>query len=675
MKLLLRSLLVCLASLASIAAIAGPQDVVDLYLDARHQGQAEEVLKAAGSGAKMLGRSFESPVLRVRVDQSAAAEAELRLSLKGFRVIKRDARPVGFDGMDNSAGIRNILATGFERSGRVKTPGYIKSLEYHIKTRAYPYDRIDYDHVRQQQTIAASMPGHRIRPRGGKKAPGAWQLVGPVNLNIPYRIYYGQPPLGGRTNALAYDPTTSSTIYAGGAMGGLWKSTNSGVNWTPLSNNWPFQTVNCILMLSSTEIMVGMGDLHGNLNYGAGIMHSTDSGATWTQIGVNPLGANLGVTTLTTVPGTSGNTIIATTGGGSSYYGDIWRSTNRGVNWTRVLDVSNKSFTAMSVSQPDGTGVRNYYAMSAGWGENTNRLYRSRDDGVTWSALTVASLTAANGFKWSYHVAASKLNSNTVYLLAQEERLVLQSLDAGVTWTDITAGIPSQLGSDPNYNWSQYYYNYHLQTSTVPAAGGGNVDALYVQNIDLAVWSPSFGAGTSSWKTIGGPTFSSSNSVLHNDQHSFAVDPNNALNMLIGCDGGVFSLSYSSPTQAYTVASLNQFYTTHQFYHISTHPTNTNQVIGGTQDNATPATRGNLASWSNVGGGDGGYAFINPTNVNNQYTTSQGLAIYRTNNNWSNTSFISPNWGARGDRAAFIAPMELSKADPNQLYAGTHRLH
>jgi alpha-tubulin suppressor-like RCC1 family protein len=674
MKQVLRSLLFCLASLASLAALAQPQNVVDLYLDAKFQGQAEAILQAAGPGARMLGRSYESPVLRLRVDQSIAGQAELRLALKGFQVIKRDARPVGFDGMDNSAGIQRILAEGFERSGRVKTPGYIKSLEYHIQTRAYPFDRIDYGHVRRQQQLAAAMPGHRIRPVGGRKAPGAWQLVGPINLNIPYRIYYGQPPLGGRTNALAFDPNTSSTLYAGGAMGGLWKSTDSGVNWTPLSNYWPFQTVNSILMLSSSEILVGLGDLHGGLDYGAGIMHSTDGGATWTQTSVSTLGSTVGVTTLTAVPGTNGDTILATTGGGPSYYGDIWRSTNRGASWTRVLDVSNKSWTAMSVGQPDGTGVRNFYAMSAAWGGNADRLYRSRDNGLTWTAMPVSSV-AASGFRWSYHVAASKIDPNTVYLLAPEERLVLRSTDGGVNWTDITAGIPSQLGSDPNYNWSQYYYNYHLQTSTIPAAAGGLEDALYVQNIDLAVWSPRFGAGNASWKSIGGPTFSGSNSVLHNDQHSFAVDPNNPVNMLIGCDGGVFGLTYSAATQAYTVTSLNRVYTTHQFYHISTHPTNTNQVIGGTQDNATPATRGNLASWSNVGGGDGGYAFINPTNANNQYTTSQGLGIYRTNNNWGSTSFISPNWGNRGDRAAFIAPMELSKASPNLLYVGTQRLH
>ncbi len=675
MKHLFRSLLLYTSLLLPLAVLAEPMDAVDIYLDARHQGQAEAIMLAAGPGAKMLGRSFESPVLRVRVHESMAAEAELRLSLKGFKVIKRDARPVGFDSMDNSAGIHKILALGFERSGGVKTPGYIRSLDYHIKTRAYPFDRIDYDHVRLQQAAAAAMPGHHIQSGGGRNVPGAWRLVGPTNLNIPYRTYFGQPPLGGRTNALAFDPNNSSILYAGGAMGGLWKSIDNGVNWTPLSNSWPFQTVNCVLMLSSTEIMVGMGDLHGNLNYGAGIMHSTDSGTTWTQIGVNVLGSNLGVTTLTTVAGTSGNTILATTGGGPGYYGDIWRSTNRGSTWTRVLDVSNKSWTAMSVGLPDGTGVRSYYAMSAGWGTNANRLYRSRDNGQTWTVLSVSPLAAANGFKWSYHIAASKLSPSTVFLLAPEEKLVLRSSDHGVSWTDITAGIPSQLGTDPNYNWSQYYYNYHLQTSTIPAAGGGSEEAVYVQNIDLAVWSPRFGAGTSSWKSIGGPTWSGSSSVLHNDQHSFAVDPNNPLNMLIGCDGGVFGLTYAAANQSYTVTSYNQFYATHQFYHISTHPTNTTQVIGGTQDNATPASRGNLASWSNVGGGDGGYSFINPNNINNQYTTSQNLGIYRTNNNWNSSSTISPNWTNRGDRTSFISPMELSKADPNLLYVGTHRLH
>lgn len=668
-----RALALAAACLAFGLAHAQSGPTVDFALSADHQARAESVLKAAGPGSVMLGRNASSPILTVRVPQARAARAEAMLALTGFTILRKEDSASGQPEMHSLRGIEKLSRKVAASRASGKRPGYLEALKHHIKMRAYPFDRVDYDYIRMEEIKARNLPDKYMPPPPGQLSPGTWTFLGPRNLDIPYRTFYGQPPLGGRTNALAYTPGNSNIIYAGAASGGLWKSTDNGVNWTVLSNSWPAQTVNCILMLSANEIMVGLGDLHGNINYGAGIMRSTDGGATWNQIGAATLGSNIGVSHLMEVPGTSGNTLLATTSGGPAFYGGIYRSTDRGVTWTRVENTGNLTWTGLSMSIAGTGGARTVYASAGGWG--THRLYKSTDLGQNWATVDIPALGGIAGeFRWSSSVAASKVAADRVFFMSPTDRIVLQSNDAGATWTSITSGIPTAYGSDANYNWSQYYYNYNLETSTVPLAGGGTTDALYVSNIDLAVFSPAFGSGTARWKTIGGPTWSGSASVLHNDQHSFAVDPANPHNMLVGCDGGVYRLAFNTSNSTYTVTPLNRHMGTHQFYHMAAHPTNIDYVLGGTQDNASPVSKGDLTNWDNVGGGDGGYSFIHPTNPNIQYTSSQFLAVARTTNGWTSFSYISPNWPG-DERPGFIAPMELSEANPDRLYGGTNYLH
>jgi hypothetical protein len=535
--------------------------------------------------------------------------------------------------------------------------GYLEALKHFTRVRAYPSDTIDWEAISRAAKYRDAMAPWR--PAVSRfDLPPAWQYVGPKNLDIPYRQYYGTPPLGGRTNAVAYNPATPTTLYAGASNGGLWRSTDSGANWTPLSNNWPTQPINCILVTDANTIYVGLGDYPGGIAYGRGIRKSTDGGATWTAL--DSFG-DIGVIDLELG---AGGRLIAATGGGSDFYGGLYVSDNQGASWTRTQNDANTTWTSLTASLPDNNGNRVLYATSAAW--NSKRLFRSTNNGTTWTSLNPPNLIT-NNFVWAYDVAASQTVRNRLYLLAPRERLVLQSDDQGATWTDITSGIPT---GNNNYNWSQSFYNYHITVGTLPDQNGTRFDAVYVGNIDLAVYSEALGA--TRWRTIGGPSFSSTVSVLHNDQHSFAVHPTDPNLGLAGNDGGVFRITFNTTTRAFEVTPLNRTLYTHQFYHMSVHPTDDDELMGGTQDNAVPLSQGDLMNWRNVGGGDGAYSAFSPANTAIQFASAQNQAIQRTSNNWTNATWISQNWGSLGQRTAFIAPFEINVGDPDKLIAGTN---
>jgi hypothetical protein len=154
-----------------------------------------------------------------------------------------------------------------------------------------------------------------------------------------------------------------------------------------------------------------------------------------------------------------------------------------------------------------------------------------------------------------------------------------------------------------------------------------------------------------------------------------AINPNNPNDLLVGCDGGVFRLAYNPTANTWTFSSLNVPLGITQFYTIACHPTDPTRLLGGTQDNATPALLGgSLINWGDVAGGDGAACDINPLTPDTQYASSQNLSIYETTDNWTTEGYISSS-DFLSDNRAFIAPLILDKTDPTKLYAATDYLY
>jgi photosystem II stability/assembly factor-like uncharacterized protein len=522
---------------------------------------------------------------------------------------------------------------------------YLGSLLYMTERRAYPGDKINAAAYEKAMRDRAS---RRAGTEVGSNS--RWQFLGPKNLDIPYRIYYGVPPLSGRVNAIAVDPSNSNIWWLGAAGGGIWKTTDGGTTWNPLGDAWDTLLVSSIAIdpTNPSTVYVGTGDFHGYGAYAVGIMKTTNGGQTWSNLGRSDFGIRA-VSSIVIDPDNT-QIIHAATGRGSQGSGWIWRSTNGGNTWTRAFNTTS-NWAKLDYSAPNA-GSRWLYAAGSG---NGGTIFRSSDRGATWSQLTGPSPNSLG----SIDLGTSQLQTNTLYVLANSDRKIYKSIDAGATWTDTTNNFPT---GNQNYNWSQSWYNYHLTVSR-----NGSNDVVYVGQIDL-IQSTN---GGGSWRSVGGPTYSGS-AITHNDQHSMAVDPQNPNVMIVGNDGGVYRMVFNPANDSWTITPRNAALGITQFYEMAIHPTNPAWVIGGTQDNASPVSRNNLNQWDNVGGGDGAGCAINPSNPNIQYASSQYQNIYRTANAWQSSSGITPSFS--NENEPFIGNMAVDPNSPHDMYIGTNYL-
>ncbi|MCW5935498.1 MAG: hypothetical protein KIT45_14555 [Fimbriimonadia bacterium] len=524
--------------------------------------------------------------------------------------------------------------------------GFLEAYLQYVSVRAYPNDQVDWtaylralkhqDQMTEMVTAANPM----------------WQFVGPRGLAVPYRTYFGQGNISGRVNAIAHHPTNNSTYFIGAPQGGVMKTTDGGVTWTSLSQSWSMQQVGSIAVHPTNPniIYVGTGDFQGWMRpYSNGVMKTTDGGTTWVSLGAAQFG-NRCVSDILIDPENT-NVITVTTGFGpyQGLAGQIWRSTNGGTSWSLVNNAANVVWSDLTMGIASGN-TRYYYAV----GHSGNKdVWRSSDRGATWTKLTTP-LSASN--QNALRIAASKVNANTVYLVSCADQNIWRSQDAGATWVSIK-------GTMPDPGWYQGWYDLTMAVSS-RILSGNPVDVIYLGIVDLVQYD---GA---TWRNINNGFTSSA--LIHIDIHSMAVNPNNANELLFGTDGGVYRVTYTPSPHSVTYTSLNNVLGITQFYWGDWPTSDLNWMLGGAQDNSTPTARGNLSSWANVGGGDGGYCAINPLNQNIQYATSQGLGVYRTTNGWSSSNSISPSLGS--DRVPFIATIAINPANPNFLYAGTNYL-
>lgn len=538
---------------------------------------------------------------------------------------------------------------------KVPGAGFIEAYEHFYSERAYPGDTIDWGKYAFAETARDLMPAADIYGAPGQENPaflGSWQFVGPKNLTIPYQTYYGTPPLGGRLNGVAWHPTNANILYIAGAQSGVWKTTDGGTTWSCLSDTWTNLRTSCITIdpVNPNTVYVGTGDWDGGLGSGYGIRKTTDGGATWTTIG----GAEFTGAAVKDIIVDPENPQLITV---ASSYGattkTLYRSTNGGTTWSAIAGPGSLRWAGLSFGA-QAAGVRPYYAAA----ENGGGIYRSLDRGLNWTMLTLpVGVTYID-------IAASPVNTNNVYFVEGGTRTLYRSTDRGTTWTNISAGFPNGNASlGTNYNWSQVSYDLHMHCSS-----NGATDVLYVGLIDL-VQSVN---GGSTWQSVGRSY--TGTALLHNDQHSFCVNPQNPNQALVGADGGLFRFNWvpASNTWSFTPLNANLGGTT-QFYHVAYHPTDPNRMLGGTQDNAAPAALGDLNNWANPGAGDGCWQGISQQNPNVQYTTWQYLGMEKTTNNWSSSTGISPT--TTGESVPFVGVIEVDPNDGNLCYAGTNYLH
>ncbi len=109
-----------------------------------------------------------------------------------------------------------------------------------------------------------------------------------VSLGPTPGAYFNYGNISSRIVTGTYHPTNPDIIYIGPANGGVWKSTNAGVNWTPLTDNQPSMAMGCIVLdpVNPEIVYAGTGEAtySGASYYGAGLLKSTNGGTSWTHI-------------------------------------------------------------------------------------------------------------------------------------------------------------------------------------------------------------------------------------------------------------------------------------------------------------------------------------------------------------------------------------------------------
>jgi hypothetical protein len=466
-------------------------------------------------------------------------------------------------------------------------------------------------------------------------SPGAWAWVGPGNV-------------GGRTRALAIHPTTTSTIFAGGVSGGIWKTTNNGGVWAVVADFMANLAVTSIVYRpgdpSTMFASTGEGFFNFDAIQGAGIFKSIDGGTTWPQL---PSTANSNFFWVNRIAfSADGNTLLAATRSG------LYRSTDLGASWSLRLTAGNG---LLDVEFLPGS---NTHAVAGGTARNA---YFSIDGGLTWNPS--AGFCCGSTFQ-RVELGAAPSSPLTVYASVAEggtssspPAQVWKSLDGGATYA--LASIPGHLGAQGWYD---------------------NVVWVDPTNADHVI----SGGVSLSRSVSGGASFASLGGSIHADHHAIVADPgfNGTTNRRVyfGNDGGIYRLDDAN-TNVFT--RLNNNYGVTQFYGGAGIVTN-GKILGGTQDNGTlvytPAS--GPQAWTTMFGGDGGFSAADNSDPSYMYGELQWLGVHRSTNGGSSSSLItgcskSPPYrldDSCNQTTNFISPILLDPNQPNRLLAGGQSL-
>ena len=471
----------------------------------------------------------------------------------------------------------------------------------------------------------------------------SWTALGPAPINVSGSLAYT-----GRINSIALHPTDPQTLYVGTATGGVWKTTNGGTSWSPLTDS------QCGLAMGSVAIdpvnpqivYAGTGEENFSLDsyQGCGVLVSADGGATWAQTGASTFVAANGSATINKIlidPATAGSTtstvVLASSAAG------LYRSTNSGGTWTKVL----AGVTTDLVASPNAGEY--YAAVGYLFGDPGNGVFKSVDGGVTWTRVTGFPTTTVGRISLGITAAAPVIvyatvqNSSTFGLLG-----VWKSADGGASWAPVAAS-----GASCS---SQCWYDMYVAVNPAHPAtvffGGFN---LY-RSLDSGA---TFTAITGTTNTV------------HVDQHVLTFDPQRPDTMYAGNDGGI----YRTLDGGATWSTLNTNLAITQFYAgISFSPASATDILGGAQDNGTSEWLGS-AAWTQYVGGDGGYSAFDKAGTTAYVTFTSGSSSHGTiRRDASGASFLNSGI-TLADRSEWDLPLVMDAVNSSVLYYGTYLLY
>jgi photosystem II stability/assembly factor-like uncharacterized protein len=448
--------------------------------------------------------------------------------------------------------------------------------------------------------------------------------------------------------------------------GGVFKTTDGGMSWVPVTDKYFGGTIGAIGVAESNPdiVYVGGGEypIRGNTSHGYGVWKTTNAGTTWTYMGLAETEHISRVKVHPTNPdivyvGAQGHTFSPHPARG------VYKTTDGGKNWRKVKFVHDTAGVTDLVFDPKNPNILYaafWHAYRKPWmlnsGGSGSGLWKSTDGGETWTELT-RNAGLPRGLWGNIGVAVSGANSSRVWAIIEaEEGGVYRSDDAGRTWT--------KLNDERKLRQRAWYY-------TRIFADPKDTNVVHVLNV---AW----------WKsTDGGKTFPTSIRVPHSDNHDLWIAPDDPNRMVNGNDGGA-NVSFNGG-KTWT----EQDFATAQMYHVSTTNHFPYQVCGAQQDNSTlcgPSRNPggiSLADWRDAGGGESGYVTADPLNPDIIYAGSYGGLMTRKDMRTGFERNISP-WpmnpmGHSSEdikyRFQWTFPIVFSAHDSSTLYVGGSQLY
>lgn len=422
------------------------------------------------------------------------------------------------------------------------------------------------------------------------------------------------PARGGRSVAVSGVPSRPNEFYMGTCGGGLWKTTNAGVDWSCISDGF-FKTASIgAIGVSASQpdtVYVGMGetDIRGNITHGDGVYKTTDGGSTWTNVGLE---ATKYISRVKVHPTNPNIVYVAALGPvyGPSTQRGVYKSTDGGQSWLKILYVDDRSGAVDLQFDPANpntmyaatwTAWRTPYSLNSGG--PGSKLWKSTDAGLTWTDLS-ANPGLPKETLGKINVSPSPANPNRIYAIIEAHAGgIFRSDDAGATW--------QLMNDDRNWRQRAWYYNHII-------ADPKDADTVYVLNV---------GMGKS---TNGGKTFSGIGTP-HSDNHDLWIDPADPKSMIEANDGGANVTKDGGRTWT------DQDYSTAQIYHVSADNAFPYRILGAQQDNSTIriASRGpDMRNWGSTAGGESGYVSAHPKDPDivfgGNYSGSLDMQNHRT---------------------------------------------
>jgi photosystem II stability/assembly factor-like uncharacterized protein len=479
----------------------------------------------------------------------------------------------------------------------------------------------------------------------------------------------GSATMSGRVATVAaFVESGKTTVYAGAASGGVWKSLDGGTTFRPVFDKEAVQSIGAIAVdpLRHETVWVGTGEswTRNSVSIGDGIYKSTDGGASWQNMG---LPESERISRIIVHP-QKGDIVYACVPGklwSDSADRGVYKTTDGGKTWTLVLKGPNLSTgcagLSMDPKEPDVLMAGMWDFRRRGWTSRSggdgptassgSSLQRTTDGGKTWTALTKDANQGLPPGPWGrIEVAYAPSDPKIVYaFIESKDSALFASSDGGATW--------QERDKSRNMVWRPFYFARLIVDPLQP-------NRVFKPNLTLIV------------SDDGGKSFTRAGGKAHGDWHDLWIDPTNTQHIIGGDDGGLW-ISWDGGNRWWKSNNLP----ISQFYHVSVDAKDPYQVYGGLQDNsswvADSSYPGGISNsrWENLFHSDGFWVIPDPTDREAVYAEGQGGYISRIDRRTRVARDIQPKAAYKEKlRFNWNTPIHASPTQKGTIYLGAQFL-